>query len=322
MAYAITAGAPGGVETLRRIDITPPVPAAGEVLIRQTAIGVNFIDIYIGSGLYPWPVDNDLILGCEGAGVVEAVGPDVTTFSVGQRVAYTVPNGAYATHRIVPAQMLLALPDAVSDRDAAGSVLKGLTAYYLLHNSYPVRSGETVLFHAAAGGVGLIAGQWLAAKGVRAIGTAGGATKVELARNHGYSEVIDYREEDFVARMAELAPDGVPVVYDSVGKDTVAGSLQVLSTFGTLVAFGQSSGMAEDFRISDLARASLYVQRPTLFHYASNRDWLETAAAALFAAIADGTLKVNTQAHALDDVATVHTALEARKTTGSVVLLP
>ena len=173
MAYAITAGAPGGVETLRRIDITPPVPAAGEVLIRQTAIGVNFIDIYIRSGLYPWPVDNDLILGCEGAGVVEEVGPDVTTFSVGQRVAYTVPNGAYATHRIVPAQMLLALPDAVSDRDAAGSVLKGLTAYYLLHNSYPVRSGETVLFHAAAGGVGLIAGQWLAAKGVRAIGTAG-----------------------------------------------------------------------------------------------------------------------------------------------------
>ena len=322
MAYAIAAQRPGGVEHLHKVDITPPTPGEGEVLIRQTAIGVNFIDIYIRSGLYPWPVENDLILGCEGAGVVEGIGPNVTGFSAGDRVAYTVPNGAYATHRVVPAAMLLHLPDTVSDVDAAGSVLKGLTAYYLLHNSYPVKRGETVLFHAAAGGVGLIAGQWLADKGVRAIGTAGGPAKVQLALDNGYSDVIDYRSEDFIARMAELAGGGVPVVYDSVGKDTVAGSLQCLQPFGTLVAFGQSSGMAEDFRISDLARASLYVQRPTLYHYAADPKWLKTAADALFQGIGSGILRVKTQTYGLKDAAKVHQALETRQTTGSVVLMP
>ena len=322
MAYAIVAAKPGGSDMLRQVDITPPIPGDGEVLIRQTAIGVNFLDIYIRSGLYPWPVEQDLILGSEGAGIVEAIGPNVTGFSDGDRVAYTIPNGAYATHRVVPASMLMHLPDAVSDVAAAGSILKGLTAYYLLHDSYPVKRGQTVLFHAAAGGVGLIAGQWMADKGITAIGTAGGASKVKLALKHGYAHVIDYREQDFVQRVAELAPGGVPVVYDSVGQDTLKGSIACLDTFGTLVAFGQSSGKAEDFRIGDLAVNSLYVQRPTLFHHVRSRDWLDRASTALFAAIADGTIRVEPQTRPLATAAAVHDALEGRKTTGSIVLIP
>ncbi|MEL7116648.1 MAG: zinc-binding dehydrogenase, partial [Pseudomonadota bacterium] len=206
--------------------------------------------------------------------------------------------------------------------EAAAAMLKGLTAYYLLHNSYRVTSGETVLFHAAAGGVGLIAGQWLAAKGVTAIGTAGGAEKGTLAKAHGYAHVIDYRSEDFVARVKALAPSGLPAVYDSVGKDTIPGSLDCLAPFGTLVAFGQSSGPATDFKISDLARGSLYLQRPTLFHYAADRGWLETASEALFSAIADRTIKLTITERPLREVASVHDDLEGRQTTGSVVLLP
>jgi len=235
MAYAIAAAQPGGSDVLTRIEITPPTPGEGEVMIRQSAVGLNFIDIYIRTGLYPWPVDENLILGCEGAGVVEAVGPGVTGFSAGDRVAYTVPNGAYATHRLVPAAMLVHLPDGVSDEQAAATMLKGLTAYYLLNDSYPAQAGETVLFHAAAGGVGLLAGQWLAARGVRAIGTAGGPAKCRLARDNGYAEAIDYRAEDFVARVRELTDGaGVAAVYDSVGADTVLGSVDCLKTFGTL----------------------------------------------------------------------------------------
>ncbi|KMW57326.1 Quinone oxidoreductase [Candidatus Rhodobacter oscarellae] len=323
MAYAITASVPGGADVLTRAEITPPTPGEGEVLIRQTAIGVNFLDIYIRSGLYPWPVERDLILGSEGAGVVEALGPNVDGFRAGDRVAYTIPNGAYATHRAVPAKMLVPLPDDVSDIQAAGAMLKGLTAYYLLHDSYRVSAGEAVLFHAAAGGVGLLAGQWMAAKGARAIGTAGGPEKVALAKANGYDEVIDYRAEDFVARVKEITNGaGVPVVYDSVGKDTLQGSINCLQPFGTLVNFGQSSGPPEDFRIAQLAVGSLYLQRPTLFQYAASRAWLERASAALFAGIADGRLRINTTTRPLDDAAAAHTDLEGRKTTGSTVLIP
>ncbi len=324
MAYAIVAGTPGGTDVLREIEITPPTPGEGEVLIRQTAIGVNFIDIYIRTGAYPWPVEKDLILGCEGAGVVEAIGPGVTGFAAGDRVAYTVPNGAYATHRLVPAKMLLPLPDGVGDEAAAGAMLKGLTAYYLIHDSYPAARGETVLFHAAAGGVGLLAGQWLNSKGVRAIGTAGGAAKGRLALANGYDAVIDYTAEDFVPRTRELTDGaGVAAVYDSVGKDTIMGSLDCLRTFGTLVSFGQSSGAPDALRVSHLARASLRLQRPTLFHYAASRVWLETASAALFKAIADGRLKVSiASTRPLREAAAAHTDLEGRKTTGSTVLIP
>jgi len=320
----MVAGTPGGSDTLRRIKITPPKPGAGEVMIRQTAVGLNFIDIYIRTGAYPWPVDKDLILGCEGAGVVEEVGDGVAGFSKGDRVAYTVTNGAYATHRLVPATALVQVPDAVTDAQAAGAMLKGLTAYYLLHHSYPVSNGETALFHAAAGGVGLLAGQWLAAMGVRAIGTAGGADKGKLALANGYSEVIDYRSDDFVARVKTLTGGkGVAAVYDGVGADTVMGSLDCLATFGTLVAFGQSSGPADDFRISHLARGSLRLTRPTLFHHTASRDWLEQASAAMFRDIASGTLKINIASERpLSEVAQAHDALEGRQTTGSTVLIP
>ncbi len=324
MPYAIAAQHPGGPETLTKIDITPPQPGEGEVLIRQTAIGVNFIDIYIRTGAYPWPVDENLILGCEGAGVVEALGSGVSGFTKGDRVAYTIPNGAYATHRTVPAAMLLHLPDNVTDTQAAGAMLKGLTAHYLLNDSYPAQPGDTVLFHAAAGGVGLIAGQWLKSKGVRAIGTAGGPEKAKLALANGYSDIIDYRTEDVPARLAELTNgEKCEAVYDSVGKDTIMGSLDCLKTFGTLVSFGQSSGPADEFRISHLARGSLRLQRPTLFHYAASRNWLESAANDLFTAIADGTLSIHIAAERpLTEAAEAHSALEARQTTGSTVLIP
>ncbi|MCY4167525.1 MAG: quinone oxidoreductase [Rhodobacter sp.] len=324
MAYAIVAERPGGPEVLRRIDIDPPDPGDGEVLVRQTAIGVNFIDIYIRSGSYPWPVKRDLTLGCEGAGTVQAIGPGVRGFGIGDRVAYTVPNGAYATHRNVPASMLLRLPECVSDEQAAASTLKGLTAYYLLNDSYPVKDGDTVLMHAAAGGVGLLAGQWLSARGVRAIGTAGGGAKCALAQKNGYTDTVDYKTEDFVSRVRDLTGgEGVNAVYDSVGRDTVKGSLECLKTFGTLVSFGQSSGAPDDFRISDLARGSLRLQRPTLFHYAASRDWLEKASAELFAAIRDGTLKVDVPVRRpLEEAMQAHEDLQGRRTTGSTVLVP
>ena len=324
MAYAIVAERPGGPEVLRRVEIEPPTPEQHEVLIRQTAIGLNFIDIYIRSGSYPWPVKKDLTLGCEGAGIVEAVGSGVQGFGVGDRVAYTVPNGAYATHRLVPASMLLQLPDGVSDEQAAAVMRKGLTAHYLLNDSYPVQAGEAVLFHAAAGGVGLLAGQWLAARGARAIGTAGGGAKCALARRNGYAEAIDYRTEDFVSRVRDLTNgEGVSAVYDSVGRDTINGSVKCLKTFGTLVSFGQSSGAPDDFRIAHLSRGSLRLQRPTLFHYAASRDWLERASANLFAAVENGTLTVSVSARCpLQEAAQAHEDLAARRTTGSTVLVP
>ncbi|GIX12828.1 MAG: quinone oxidoreductase [Paracoccaceae bacterium] len=323
MGYAIVAPAPGGPEVLKRVPFTPPAPGAGEVLVRHTAIGVNFIDVYFRSGLYPWPVERDLILGSEAAGVVEAVGPEVAGFAPGQRVAYTLPNFAYATHRVVPAAHLVHLPESVSDLQAAAAMLKGLTACYLLHDSYAVQEGQTVLFHAAAGGVGLIAGQWLKAKGVRAIGTAGGPEKVALARAHGYAEVIDYRSEDFVARVKELTGgEGVHAAYDSVGRDTILGSAEVLRSFGTLVSFGQSSGPPDQFRISHLARASLRLTRPMLFHYTARRDWLEQAAAALFGMIGSGAIRLDITEMPLAEAAAAHAALEGRRTTGSLVLRP
>jgi len=259
------------------------------VLIRQTAIGVNFIDIYFRQGLYPWQVASDLILGSEGAGVVDTAGPDASGFDVGQRVDYAIANGAYATHRLVPAAQIVALPDDISDEVAAAVMLKGLTAYYPIRDSYDAKPGDTVLFHAAAGGVRLIAGQWLQARGVRAIGTAVGVEKCALARAHGYGDVIDYQREDFVSRVKELTDGaGVAGVFDSVGRDTIMGSVACLARFGTFVSFGQSSGMPDMFRISDLATGSLRLTRPILFHYTASLARLETATAALFDVIRTG----------------------------------
>lgn len=324
MSYAMVIPVPGGAETMERRDRAPVAPKAGEVLIRQTAIGVNFIDVYFRQGLYPWPVERDLVLGSEGAGVVEALGDGVTGLTVGQRVAYTLPNNAYATHRTIAAAHVVALPDDIPDTVAAAVMLKGLTAHYLIHQSYAVRAGETVLVHAAAGGVGLLIGQWLAAKGVRAIGTAGGPDKCALARANGYAEVIDYRADDFVPRVKELTDGkGVAAAYDSVGKDTVLGSLDCLATFGTLVSFGQSSGAPDQVRISHLARASLRMTRPSLFHFTARRDWLEAAARDLFDVIRKGQVKVRIDRELpLDQAAAAHQALEGRGTTGCIVLKP
>ncbi|HFC04934.1 MAG TPA: quinone oxidoreductase, partial [Rhizobiales bacterium] len=243
MPFAIAAEKPGDAGVLHRIDLTLASPGPDEVLVRHTAIGVNFIDVYFRSGLYPWPVEKDLILGSEAAGTVVKTGDAVKGFKAGDRVAYTVPNGAYATERMIEARHLVHLPYGLEDEIAAACMLKGVTAHYLLHRSFAVKAGQTVLFHAAAGGVGSIAGQWLAEKGVTAIGTAGGPEKCALAKKHGFAHVIDYTGEGFVERVKEITGGaGVDAVYDSVGKDTLSGSLSCLKTFGTLVNFGQSSG--------------------------------------------------------------------------------
>ncbi len=322
--FAIHATRPGGPEVLTRAEIVPPEPGPGEVRLRHSAIGVNFIDVYFRTGLYPWPVEKDLILGSEGAGIIEAVGEGVSGFAVGDRVAYTLTNGAYATHRLVPATHLVKVPDALSDQQAAAAMLKGLTVHYLIHHSYPVSEGDTVLVHAAAGGVGLILGQWLAARGVRAIGTAGGPEKCALAAANGYAATIDYRSEDFVSRVKALTDGaGVAAVYDSVGADTVLGSLECLAPFGTLVSFGQSSGPADQFRISHLGRASLRVTRPSLFHHVARPGWLPRASAALFDMIAGGAIRLTIDREApLAEAAEAHRALEGRQTTGSIVLIP
>lgn len=324
MPYAMVARRPGGIGELHKTDIEPPEPGPGEVALRHTAIGVNFIDVYFRTGLYPWPVDRGLILGCEAAGVVKATGEGVHEFKPGDRVAYTLRNGAYATHRIIAARHLVAIPPSISDKIAAGCMLKGLTAHYLLHRSFKVLPRQTVLFHAAAGGVGLIAGQWLAAKGVNAIGTAGGPDKCALARENGYSHVIDYKSSDFVGEVMEITNgEGVHAVYDSIGKDTYPGSLQCLRTFGTLVCFGQSSGPALDFKLSDLAAGSYTVTRPSLFHFADDRQWLTKAAEELFAMIDDGHVRIPiNQVLPLEDVGHAHELLESRQTTGCTILIP
>lgn len=322
--HAIVAAKPGGTDVLAWREITLPAPKDGELRIRNTAVGVNFIDVYFRTGAYPWPVERDLVLGQESAGVVEAVGAGVTGFKPGDRVAAVVRHGAYATHRNIPAAMAVKLPKAVTDAQAAAVMLKGLTASYLIHHSYAVKPGDTVLFHAAAGGVGLIAGQWLAAKGVTAIGTAGGAEKCRLAKANGYAHVIDYRSEDFTSRVMELTGGkGVAAVYDSVGADTYPGSLKVLKPFGTFVSFGQSSGPATAFKLADLAAGSYFATRPTLFQFIADRGWLDAHARRMFRLIGDGTLKI-----AVDDRFTLaeagraHEALEGRVTTGSLVLRP
>ncbi len=325
MPHAITAARTGGPEVLTWTEIPAPTPGPGEVMIRQTAAGVNFIDIYVRTGLYPWPAGHDrLTFGNEGAGVVEAVGDGVTGHRVGDRVAYVHRFDGYATHRTLPAALALPLPEGVTDAQAAAVMLKGLTAWYLITDSYAARPGDTVLFHAAAGGVGLLACQWLAARGVTVIGTAGGPEKCALARAHGCAQVIDYRAGDFVPRVMEITGGrGVAAAYDSVGRDTMAGSIRATAPLGTVVSFGQSSGVPDDIRVAHLGAGSLRLTRPTLFTHMARPGWLPEAAQALFAAIADGTLKVVIGAtFPLRDAAAAHRALEGRGTTGSIVLVP
>ncbi len=320
--YAMAATESGGPEKLQRVELDLLPPGPGEVRVDHSAIGVNFIDCYFRSGLYPWPDPQRLIPGSEAAGVVTAIGAGVKGFREGDRVAYTLPNNAYASARNIAVSHVVKLPDAISFETAASVMLKGLTARYLLKDSYALQMGESVLFHAAAGGVGLLAGQWMKALGVEPVGTAGGEEKCKLARDHGFARMIDYRSENFVEASRRLVPDGFHVVYDSVGRDTLLKSLTCLRLHGTLVNFGQSSGAVTDFRIADLAAGSFHMTRPVLFHFTSNRHWLERAADELFGLIIDGRIGVRFHSAPLISAAQVHADLEGRRTTGSTVLIP
>lgn len=314
----------GGPEVLQWEDVQVGEPADGQARVRQTAVGVNFVDTYQRSGLYPVPVPGGI--GSEGAGVVEAVGPGVSYLRPGDRVAYAGgPPGSYAEVRLMPADRLVKLPEGISDRQAAAMMLKGMTVQYLIRRTYRVQPGETVLFHAAAGGVGLIACQWLKALGATVIGTVGSEQKAELARSHGCDHAIIYTREDFPGRVRELTGgQGVPVVYDSVGRSTFAGSLDCLRSLGLLVSFGNASGPVPPFDLGVLAqKGSLYVTRPTLFTYTASRADLEATAQDLFDVVLSGKVKIEiNHTYALKDAAQVHGDLEGRKTTGSVVMLP
>lgn len=322
--YAITAAAPGGPDQFRRTRIDTPRPGPGEILLRQTAVGLNFIDVYHRSGTYPWPVERDLIVGSEGAGTIEAVGEGVSDLRPGDRVAYTQPLGAYASARVISADRVVPIPEGVSNEVAATLMLKGLTAHYLIHDSHAVQAGQTALVHAAAGGVGLLLGQWLAAKGVTAIGTAGGAAKCGLAAAHGYAHVIDYDAQDFAAEVTRLTDGrGVDVVYDGVAEATWRGSMAALARRGSYVCFGQSSGPITDFTFADLAAKSAKATRPVLFHYIADPAELHARAADLFAAVARGEIRSEPrQSFPLAEAAKAHAALEARQTTGATVLIP
>jgi NADPH2:quinone reductase len=325
MVKAIRIHQPGGPEALVWEEVEVGAPGPGEVRLKQTAVGLNYIDVYHRTGLYPVPSLPSAI-GLEAAGVVEAVGEGVADLAVGDRVAYAAPPvGAYAEARLMPADRLVKLPERIDDRQAAAMMLQGMTVQYLIRRTYRVQPGETVLFHAAAGGVGLIACQWLSRLGATVIGTVGSAEKAALARAHGCHHTINYREEDFVARVKEITDGaGVPVVYDSVGKDTFEGSLTCLRPFGLMVSFGNASGPVPPFELGRLAAlGSLYITRPTLMTYTAQRADLENAAAELFDAVLTAAVKIEVnQTYPLAEAAQAHRDLEARKTTGSTILLP
>jgi NADPH2:quinone reductase len=325
MTHAIRIHEYGGPEQLRWEKVTVGTPGAGEARIRHTAVGLNFIDVYHRTGLYPLP-QLPHVLGMEGCGVVEAVGEGVSEIAVGDRVAYAgVPPGAYAEERLIPWHRLVKVPDAIDDRTAAAMMLQGMTACYLLRRCYRVQAGDTVLIHAAAGGVGLIACQWAKALGATVIGTVGSADKAELARAHGCDHPILYREEDFVARVKEITGgSGVAAVYDSVGKDTFMKSLDCIRRHGMMVLFGSASGNVEPFNLALLAaKGSLFVTRPTLMTYTAERADLVAIAGELFDMVTSGKVRIEVnQSYPLAETAQAHRDLEARKTTGSTVLIP
>jgi NADPH2:quinone reductase len=320
---AIRVAHTGGPEVLTLEDIDLPAPGPGQVRVRHTAIGVNFIDTYHRSGLYKLPLPSGL--GSEAAGVVDALGGGVTTLKVGDRVAYAGALGAYAEANNVPADKLVKLPDGVSDEDAAAAMLKGMTAQYLLIRTYTVNPGETILFHAAAGGVGLIACQWAKYLGATVIGTVGSDEKVALARANGCDHVLNLTKDDWVKRVRDITGgEGVPVVYDSIGKETWDGSLDCLAVRGMMVSFGNSSGAVPAVAPGILAaKGSLYVTRPTLASYTRDAEELRRTADDLFAVIASGGVKIHVnQRFKLADAAKAHEALHSRQTTGATILIP
>jgi len=322
--HAIRIHATGGPEVMQWEEVAVGEPGPGQARVRHTAVGVNFIDTYHRGGLYPLPLPTGL--GNEAAGVVEAVGTGVDWIKVGDRVASgTGPLGAYSTARVVPADRLVKLPDHIADRTAAALMLKGLTVQYLLRQTVPLKGGETILFHAAAGGVGLIACQWARALGVTMIGTVGSDEKAALAREHGCAHTIVYTRENFVDRVKEITGGkGVPVVYDGIGKDTFPASLDCLSPRGMFVSFGNSSGPVAAFNLGMLAaKGSLYATRPTLVNYAFDRTSLNAMASELFAMVQAGSINADVrQTFPLKDAAAAHRALQARQTTGATLLLP
>jgi NADPH:quinone reductase len=324
MPHAIRFHQPGGPEVLRFDEVEVPPPAAGEARVRHAVVGVNYIDTYHRSGLYPLPLPSGV--GSEAAGVVEAVGQGVDIVKPGDRVGYCMgPVGAYSEVRNVPADRLIPLPEDIADRDAAALMLKGLTVQYLFRQTYRLQGGETILFHAAAGGVGLIACQWARALGVRMIGTASTDAKAALAKEHGASEVIVYSRENFVERVKALTDGaGVPVVYDAVGKDTFPASLDCLKPRGLFVSFGNASGPIAAFNLITLSqKGSLYVTRPTLQTYTAKRSDLLASADELFGLVRAGKLAADVrQSFALKDAAEAHRRLQARETTGATVLIP
>ena len=324
---AIQIQQPGGPEAMTLVDVTVGDPGPGQVRIAHHAIGLNFIDVYQRTGLYPLPLP--LTLGMEGSGVVEAVGEGVTHLAVGDRVAYAAnPPGSYSQRRVMPAMNVCKLPDAISFETGAAMMLKGLTAQYLLKRCKPVEgleSGDFVLFHAAAGGVGLIACQWAKALGLRLIATAGSDEKCRLALENGAEFAINYRTENFTVRVKDItAGQGVKVVYDSVGKDTWDGSLDCLRPFGLMVSFGNASGPVPPFAPGMLGpKGSLYVTRQTLFSHITSRERTQAMANELFAVVQSGAVNIRIdQRFALADVQAAHRSLEARQTTGCTVLVP
>ncbi|MEO6928431.1 MAG: quinone oxidoreductase [Casimicrobiaceae bacterium] len=324
MVQAIRIHATGGPEVLQYESVEVGAPAAGEARVRNAAIGVNFVDTYNRSGLYPLKLPSGL--GSEGAGVVVAVGSGVDYLKAGDRVAYCVgPQGAYAEERVMPADRLVKIPDGIDDVTAATAMLKGLTVQYLFRQTHVLKSGDTILFHAAAGGVGLIACQWARALGVTMIGTVGSDAKAAVAKANGCAHTIVYTRENFVERVKEITGGkGVPVVYDSIGKDTFPASLDCISPRGLFVSFGSASGPIAAFNLGMLApKGSLYVTRPTLFTYAAKRADLLAMADELFGLILAGKIKSEArQRFALKDAADAHRALESRQTTGATVLIP
>jgi NADPH:quinone reductase len=325
MAHAILVHHVGGPEQLKFEAVAEKMPGPGEVRVVHRAIGVNFIDTYHRTGLYSLP-RYPTGIGLEAAGIVESLGPGVTEFNVGDRVGYAGGSpGAYSTMRNIPARFLLKLPDSITDEAAAAMLLKGMTVEFLIRRAYEVRPGQTVLWHAAAGGVGLIACQWLSHLGARVIGTVGSKEKAALAQRHGCAETILYRQEDFAQRVLDLTQgQKLPVVYDSVGKDTFLRSLDCLQPRGLYVGFGNASGKPDPFDIAQLAtKGSLYITRPTLFTYTANREELVASAAALFDVVHRGAVKVEiSRQFALANAAAAHAHLEARGSTGSLLLMP
>ena len=325
MVAAVRVHKHGGPEVLTFEDIEVPAPGQGQVKLKQHACGVNFIDAYFRTGMYPSPVGMPFVAGNEGAGEVIAVGPGVTDLKIGDRVAYVVPLGAYAAERLLPADRAVKLPANITYEQAAGMMLKGMTAQYLLNRTFKVGKGMTVLMHAAAGGVGLILCQWAKHLGATVIGTVGSKDKAALAKANGCDHTILYRDEDFVAKVKEITGGKLcDVVYDGIGKTTFPASLDCIRPLGYFVSFGSASGQIEAFNINILqAKGSLFATRPTLNHYAAKREDLMAIAADLFSVVGSGAVKIPVnQKYALKDARKAHEDLEGRGTTGSSILIP